>query len=472
MKGYAPEEIIGRHFSVFYTPEARERGRPGHVLHTAANEGKFTEEGWRVRKDGTRFWASVVLTSLKTKDGQLRGFLKITRDLTDRHKLELADQQKNEFLATLSHEFRTHLNAILGWVALMGESQNDRALISEGLQVLQRNGETLAALVSGILEISRIITGALSLEFEEIDLKNFVEENVKTLQSEAQQKGLALDCFLEIPKQIGCRVWADKLSLQRILANIVSNSLKFTPEGGTVAVRLRKSQARAILTVKDTGIGMSPDFTSHAFERFAQAKRSNAGPHGLGLGLAICKHLVELHKGSISAESEGPGRGTTIKVELPLLASESPSSFEPSSQRDVLTKEAAMPDTRLKDIKVVAVDDDADTRSLLQAVLERSGAEATIVSSGQEALEEVRKTWPNVLICDLAMSPMDGYELLENVRGLRPSRGQLPAIAYTASARDEDRTRSRRVGFQAHLVKPVMANDLVTTIVGLVKPSS
>jgi CheY-like chemotaxis protein len=249
----------------------------------------------------------------------------------------------------------------------------------------------------------------------------------------------------------------------------LSNALKFTPNGGTVTVHLRKAQATAILPVKDTGVGMSPDFLPHAFERFAQATAITGERRGLGLGLAICKHLVELHNGSISAESEGLGRRTTLKVKLPLIASKSPLSFELPGEH-AFTEEVRVPDTRLKSIKVVAVDDDADTRELLRAILKRSSADATVVNSGQEALEAIKNVQPDVLICDLAMSQMDGYELLDNVRRLERQVGRLPSIAFTASARNEDRIRSRRAGFQVHLVKPVIADKLVTTIVKLVKP--
>ena len=474
IKGYAPEEIIGKHYSVFYTPEARERDRPGHILRTAAKAGRCADEGWRVRKNGSQFWASVVVTALRTQNGVLRGFLKITRDLTERRKIEalqIADRQKDKFLATLSHELRTHLNAMLGWVNLMRGSRNEETIISQGLDVLQRNTETLTELISRLLDVSRIATGTLTLNFEEVDLKQIVRSSVETLQAQAARKGIALNSLVEIPEEIDCRVWGDKVGLQQILANILSNALKFTPDGGAVTVRLRKAQAAATLVIKDTGIGMSSDFLPHAFEQFTQGKSSLGETRGLGLGLAICKHLVEQHNGSISAESEGPGRGTTITIKLPLIASKSPLSFEPS-QENRFTGEVGVPDNRLSSIKVVAADDDADTRELLKAILKRSSADATVVSSGEEALAAIKEVCPDVFICDLAMSQMDGYELLANVRRLEPEIGWLPSIAFTASALSEVQTRSRRAGFQAHLVKPIIPDELVTTIVKLVKPES
>jgi signal transduction histidine kinase len=231
---------------------------------------------------------------------------------------------------------------------------------------LQRNTETLTELISDLLDISKIAAGTLTLSFEAVDFKDIVSSSVETLRAQATEKGIALETFVEIPEEIGCTVLGDEVRLEQILANILSNALKFTPNGGAVTVHLRKAEATAILVVKDTGIGMPPDFIPHAFEQFTQAKSSTAENRGMGIGLAICKHLVELHNGSISAESEG----------------------------------------------------------------------------------------------------------LENVRHLELEVGWLPSIAFTASARNEDRVRSRRAGFQAHLVKPVIPHKLVTTIIKLVMPEA
>jgi CheY-like chemotaxis protein len=229
-----------------------------------------------------------------------------------------------------------------------------------------------------------------------------------------------------------------------------------------VTVRLRKVPASVIIEVKDTGKGISTKFLPHVFKRFSQDEASSAENRGLGLGLAICKHLVELHGGTIIAESEGLGRGATIKVELPGKAS----NYGPVDEH-LEERSFRMPDTRLKSIKVVAVDDNADSRELLKTILKRSSAEAVVVSSGEEALAAIKSFRPDVVVCDLAMPEMDGYELLENVRRLEPELAQVPAIAFTAAARNEDRARTRRAGFQAHLAKPVDPNKLITTILKL-----
>ena len=474
IKGYKAEEIVGKHFSVFYPEEALQRRWPAQVLEIAAKKGKFTEEGWRVRKDGTRFWGSVLITALRSQNGSLRGFLKITRDLSERRKFEAlqeADVQKDKFLAILSHDLRTPLAAILGWANLMRELPEDKAILSQGLEVVQRNAAALTELVADLLDISKIASGTLTTNFEEVELRQVVSSSVQALAVQAANKGIVLKSVVEVPEEMTCRVWGDEVRLQQISANILSNALKFTPEGGSVTVHLRKAQAMAILVVQDTGMGISPALLPHIFERFVQAESSPERNQGMGLGLAICRHLVALHGGSICAESDGPGCGATFTVKLPLMESKSSLSFERFKECP-FTEEKGMADSRLESIKVVAADDDADTRGLLKAILERSGADTTVVSSGQEALEAIKNLRPDILVCDLAMPKMDGYELLKNVRGLAQQVGWLPSIAFTASARSEDRARSRRAGFQAHIAKPVNSNELVTTIIEIVRPDA
>jgi signal transduction histidine kinase/ActR/RegA family two-component response regulator len=383
-----------------------------------------------------------------------------------RLEAEAADRAKDHFLATLSHELRTPLNAILGWTHIMRNARNDESLIGQGLDVLQRNTNTLIELISDLLDTSRIVAGTLTLDFQDVDLKQVVKAGLETFRLQATGKGISLEGLVEVPEQVSCRVRGDEARLHQILANLLNNALKFTPSGGTVTVQLRKVEANAIIVVKDTGRGISPEFLPHIFKRFSQYATGEVENRGLGLGLAICKHLVGLHSGSIIAESEGLGRGAIIKVVLPTIASNYGSVDEPPEKR-AFWKEEWTSDTRLKGIKVVAVDDNADSRELVKAILERSSAEAAVVGSGQEALAAIKSFHPDVLICDLAMPAMDGYELLENVRRLEPELGQMPAIAFTAAARNEDRARTRQAGFQAHLAKPVDPDKLITTILEL-----
>jgi signal transduction histidine kinase/ActR/RegA family two-component response regulator len=385
-----------------------------------------------------------------------------------RLKAEAADRAKDQFLAMLAHELRTPLNAILGWTYLMKEKPNDEVLMVQGLEVLQRNTDTLVELISDLLDSAQIVAGMLTLDLREVDLKHIVKTSVETLRLEAAGKGVVLESLVEIPPETECRIWGDEARLHQILANLLNNALKFTPGGGSVSVQLRKTQATAIIVVKDTGKGISPEFLPHIFERFSRDGSNSVENRGLGLGLAICKHLVELHGGSISAESEGRGRGAMIKVELPAMTASHSLSVEHIGPRGV-AKEEKMSDTRLKSIKVIGVDDNADSRELLKAILQHSSAEAVVVSSGKEALAAIRNVHPDILISDLAMPEMDGYELLEKVRSLEPELAQLPVIAFTAAARHEDRTLTRLAGFQAHLAKPVDPDELVRTILELAR---
>jgi signal transduction histidine kinase/ActR/RegA family two-component response regulator len=372
---------------------------------------------------------------------------------------EASDRAKDQFLAMVAHELRTPLNAIVGWTYLMRETPNDQTLMAQGLEVLQRNTGTLVELISDLLDTSRIVAGNLTLDFKDVDLKQIVTTSIETLRPEAAEKGIALESLVEIPQEISCRIWGDEARLRQILSNLLTNALKFTPGGGSVSVQLRKAQAKAMIVVKDTGKGISQEFLPHIFERFS---RDGAQNPGLGLGLAICRHLVELHGGSISAESEGPGRGALIKVELPTMTTNSAPDPEHTGAEE-------KPDTRLQSIRVVGVDDNADSRELLKAILQHSSAEASVVGSGQEALEAIRNVHPDVLICDLAMPEMDGYELLEKIRSLEPHIAQLPVIAFTAAAREKDRVWTRLAGFQAHLTKPIDPDELVRTILELAR---
>jgi signal transduction histidine kinase/CheY-like chemotaxis protein len=399
---------------------------------------------------------------------QLRDLLESQRSVSlelqsARLEAEAASRAKDHFLATLSHELRTPLNAISGWTYLMRNSPKDETLVAQGFDVLQRNTNSLIELISDLLDTSRIVAGTLTMQFKEVDLKHVVRASVETFRVQAAEKRIAVATLVEIPEVVPCTVLGDEARLHQILGNLLGNSLKFTPAEGSMTVKLRKTRTNAIIVVKDTGRGISPEFLPHIFERFSQDGASSRENGGMGLGLAICKHLVELHGGSISAESAGPGRGAMIKVKLRTIASKSDPSSEELAQRD-FKKEEWIPDNKLRDIKVVAVDDNADARKLLKVILERSSAETVIVSSGQEALEAIRNLHPDVLLCDLAMPEMNGYEVLENVRRREPELGWLPVIAFTAAARDEDRAATRLAGFQAHLAKPIEPEALVRTI--------
>jgi signal transduction histidine kinase/ActR/RegA family two-component response regulator len=412
--------------------------------------------------------ALCVALQSRRRQYQLRDLLESQRSVglelqSARLEAEAANRAKDHFLATLSHELRTPLNAISGWTYLMRNSRKDETLVAQGLDVLQRNTNSLIELISDLLDTSRIVAGTLTMEFKEVDLKQIVRASVETLRLQAAEKRIAVATLVEIPEASSCTVLGDEARLHQILGNLLGNSLKFTPAEGSVTVQPRKTRTNAIIVLKDTGKGISPEFLPRIFERFSQDGAGSRENGGMGLGLAICKHLVELHGGSISAESAGLGRGAMMKVKLRIIASKSDPSADLPATR-AFKKEEGFPDTRLRDIKIVAVDDNPDARELLKVILERSSAKAVVVSSGQEAIEAIKDLHPDVLLCDLAMPAMGGYEVLENVRRLEPEFGWLPVIAFTAAARDEDRIATRLAGFQAHLAKPIEPETLVRTV--------
>jgi signal transduction histidine kinase/CheY-like chemotaxis protein len=455
---------------VFLTHPSQPTGVTGQRARVLNLRGAVTVLERPMRPSALLGALRVALQS-RVRQYQLRDLLESQRSVglelqRARLEAEAASRAKDHFLATLSHELRTPLNAISGWIYLMRNARQDETLVAQGLDVLQRNTNTLIELISDLLDTSRIVAGTLTMEFKEVDLKQVVRASVETLRVQAAEKGIAVATLVEIPEALSCMVLGDEARLHQILGNLLANSLKFTPGGGSVIVQLRKTRASAIIVVKDTGKGISSEFLPHIFKRFSQDGTSSREKGGLGLGLAICKHLVELHGGSISAKSAGPGRGAVIKVKLRTIESKS----DPSGKRSIkraFKKEEQMPDIRLEGIKVVAVDDNADARELLKVILERSQAQTAVVSSGQAALEAIKDLHPDVLICDLAMPEMDGYEVLENVRRLEPELGHLPVIAFTAAARDEDRAATRLAGFQAHLAKPIEPDELIRTVLQL-----
>jgi PAS domain S-box-containing protein len=493
IKGYAARDIIGQHFSVFYPQDARESGWPEHELQVAAEKGSFVDTGWRVRKDGTTFWANVTITALRDDAGRLIGYAKLTRDLTETKRteaIELANQQreemldaersarmaaqratrvKDEFLATLSHELRTPLSAILGWTQLLlkGESPRGPDEQKRAIEVIDRNARAQVQLIDDLLDLSRIMTGKLRLELHQISFASVVEAAVDSAQPSADAKGIRLKAMLGASQDI---VSADGARLQQVVWNLLTNAIKFTPKGGQVHVLLQRVNSHLELSVSDTGIGIPPNYLPHVFDRFSQKDSSTTRAFGgLGLGLAICKQLVELHGGSITAASQGEGKGATFSVQLPLsimqLQDESSPRIHPTTETqpgEILS----LP--RLDGVHVFSVDDEPDARELLRTVLEDQGAKVTSFGSAHEALTALKTTKPTVLICDVGMPKTDGYQLIRTVRAEESRSERIPALALTAFARAEDRKRSLLAGYQAHLAKPFDVGELILVVADLV----
>ncbi len=494
IKGYEAGEIIGKHFSIFYPEDARESGWPDHELHVAAEAGKFIDTGWRLRKDGTMFWANVTITALRDDTGRLIGFAKLTRDLTEakrieamenanRQRDELLDAERNarmtaqratrlkdEFLATLSHELRTPLSAILGWtqVLLRPDSSKGPDERKRAIEVIDRNARAQVKLIDDLLDLSRVMTGKLRLDLHQVSFASVVEAAVDSARPSAEVKGIRLKAILGSSGQD--IVSADSARLQQIVWNLLTNAIKFTPKGGQVQVLLQRVNSHLELSVSDTGIGIPANYLPHVFDRFSQKDGSTTRAFGgLGLGLAICKQLVELHGGSIKAASQGEGKGATFSVQLPLSIVQLDDQSAPRVHPTAETQPGEMLSLpRLEGVHVFAVDDEPDARDLLRTVLEDQGAKVTSFASAEDALAALKTAKPTVLVCDIGMPKMDGYQLIRILRAEESRRERIPALALTAFARAEDRKRSLVAGYQAHLAKPFDVGELVLVVADLV----
>jgi len=376
---------------------------------------------------------------------------------------EKANRAKDEFLATLSHELRTPLTPILGWTVMLRSGTLDQPSILRGLEVIERNVRAQTQLIGDLLDVSRIITGKLRLDVRPIVIVPVIEAGVEAVRPSAEAKGIALG--VEVPPDVPT-ITGDPDRLQQVVWNLVSNAVKFTPQGGRIEVRLRREPSCLTLSVADDGKGIEPEFLPHVFERFRQADSTSTRAHGgLGLGLAIVRHLVELHGGTVQAESRGPGEGSTFTVRLPLAAPVD----APASPRAVPAGgETPAAEVRLDGVKVMVVEDETDVRDFLRVSLVQYGADVSTFATSAEALQAVEEERPDVLVSDIGMPDEDGYAFIRRVRALGPERGgQVPAAALTAYAKGEDGHRVLSAGFQVHLPKPVQPSELATVVATL-----
>jgi signal transduction histidine kinase/ActR/RegA family two-component response regulator len=380
-----------------------------------------------------------------------------------RAEVEAANRAKDEFLAVLSHELRTPLQPILGWVKVLRQQRLDDRTTGRALETIERNARTQAQIIEDLLDISRIIAGKLHVELRPMSLVPAVEGAVEAVRAAAEGKGIRMTTELD---RSGVEINGDAHRIQQVVWNLVSNAVAFTPEGGRVHVILHQEPGRAVIVVRDSGRGIPRSFLPHMFERFRQADSTSTRRHGgLGLGLAIVRHLVELHHGSVKAESEGEGRGATFSVTLPLLERETGTVLEPAGTH---VEVAAGTGPLLEGLRVLVVDDDADTCELLTTVLGYYGAEVTAAQSVGDALAVVERSWPEVLVSDIAMPGEDGYSLVRRLRSLERERGRrLPALALTAHARASDTEQAYLAGFEAHVAKPVEPAELAQVIARL-----
>jgi PAS domain S-box-containing protein len=384
-----------------------------------------------------------------------------------RSEAERANRLKDEFLATISHELRNPLNAILGWAHMMRLGKLTPANAERAVETIYRNAKSQAQLVADLLDVSRIISGKLRLDVRTVDLISIVSAAIDSVRPAVDAKGIQLQTILD-PETGPISGDADRL--QQIVWNLLTNAVKFTPKGGRIQVKVQPIDSHAEIVVSDSGVGISKEFLPYVFDRFRQADASTTRIHGgLGLGLSIVRQLVDLHGGSASVHSEGEGKGATFTISLPFVGvtgdEKEPEPAQPA-QDDTDIPFDGLPS--LQGLRVLVVDDEADTRELICEVLKECGSEVITSCSVVEALEALEQHKPDILISDLGMPDEDGYSLISKIRALPVERGgQIPAAALTAYARTEDRMRVLRAGFQFHLPKPVDSAELVTVVASL-----
>lgn len=486
--GLSLQQSLGEAWLQSVHPEDRAQVKTDWLNWTLANREYSSE--FRVQTpDGILRQVHVRTSPMLSAQGELLGHVGTLEDITNRKlaeeartqvireqaariEAEAANRMKDEFLATLSHELRTPLNSVLGWARLLRTRSFDEATIARALETIERNAQAQAQMIEDILDVSRIIRGKLQLNLRPITLIPVIEAAIEAVRPAAEAKSLQLESCLDPSLE---RVIGDPDRLQQIVWNLLTNAIKFTPEEGTIEVRSFQVGSRVHIQVKDTGIGIQAEFIPFVFDRFRQADSTTTRSHGgLGLGLAIVRHLVELHHGKIYVESEGEGKGATFTVEL-LLSNNPPSTLSRLKQRIVMTEDEASSSeiadessNTLSGLQILLVDDEPDVRELLTTVMEGSGAEVIATSSVQEALKVLEQMQPDVLVSDIAMPQEDGYMLIRQVRERETRQGGcLPALALTAYVGEEDCQQAILSGFHRHMPKPVDTTELVMTVANL-----
>jgi signal transduction histidine kinase/ActR/RegA family two-component response regulator len=394
------------------------------------------------------------------------------RDLLLREQIlrvesETANRIKDEFLATVSHELRTPLNAILGWATLMRRDMVNEATMAHAIEVIERNAKAQAQLIEDLLDVSRMISGKLRLNAKPIELILIIKAAIDSIQPAAEAKGVHLEMLLDVKPD---RISGDANRLQQVVWNLLSNAVKFTPKGGRVQIKLEHVASHARVIVSDTGAGINPAFLPHVFEPFRQADGTTTkGQGGLGLGLAIAHQLVEMHGGTLSAASEGEGRGASFTMSVPVAAVRTTAPEDVDSMASAALQSKSFAPPAISGLKILAVDDEGDSRDMIRAVLEENGARVMTAGSTKEALEALPGWNPDVLICDIGMPGEDGYALIKRLRETEAKHGKnTPAIALTGYARIEDRMRAISAGFQVFIAKPIEANELTAIVASVI----
>jgi len=484
IKGYAPEEIIGQHFSKFYPEVDVLAGKPAWELEEAQRNGSVEDEGWRIRKDGTQFWANVVITAIHDDKGELRGFTKVTRDVTEKKRAEEvyralleqrearltaeeerrraevsyiaaqeANRAKDEFLMTLSHELRTPMTAILGWSRLLPILSPTDDSFPEAVASIARSAQLQARLIDDVLDVSRIVSGKMRLALENFDVTNVIMAAIDSVRPSAQAKSITI--LTQFDPNLGSII-ADPTRIQQIIWNLLANAVKFTPTNGLVEITARRTASRMQVEVRDSGEGIDSQLLPHIFEPFRQAENSTTRSHGgLGLGLSIVRYIAEAHGGIVTATSEGKGHGALFTVMLPIRAV----AIEPGEAH---TPAGSLFGRRLAEVTILLVDDDRDARHLVHAILQAAGADVIAVESAELALASLSTRRPDLIVSDIAMSEMDGFALAREIRR-RPELAGVKIVALSAFPAPK---KGADLGdFDAYLTKPIEPAELVDAIV-------
>lgn len=451
IKGYEAGEIVGKHFSTFYTPEDKAARKPELELAAAREHGRVEDEGWRVRKDGTLFWANVVVTAIHGPDGELRGFAKVTRDMSERRRLaelESSSRRMNEFLAMLAHELRNPLAPIRNAVTIMQLETLTSPVLRNCRDVIDRQLTHVTRLVDDLLDVGRLTTGKIKLRRELVRISEVVTRSIET----ARPLITARRHHLQVEQQDdSLYVNGDSTRLTQVLQNLLVNAAKYTPEGGNIVLRVAVSGNFVNISVADNGRGLAPENLERIFELFMQAETGGSSPSesGLGIGLTLARSLVEMHGGSLHATSPGLGQGSTFSVRLPATHAEQQQDIEDATQE----AEAGM--------RVLVVDDNRDSADSATDVLRLLGNQAKTAYDGTTGLDMARRFRPHVVLLDLAMPGLDGFE----ARKLFRENGvEAFFVAMTGYGNEEDKRRTRAAGFDGHLTKPVELDALISIL--------
>ncbi|POR52325.1 PAS/PAC sensor hybrid histidine kinase [Paraburkholderia eburnea] len=455
LKGYRPAEIIGQHFSVFYPPDDIAAGAPERELRHAADLGRCVHEGWRVRKDGSMFWANVTLTAIHDAHGRLTGFAKVTRDMTESRRtdeLEHSSEQMKQFLAMLAHELRNPLAPVRNAVATMRLMSAQSPEVERARELIDRQIVHLTRLVDDLLDVGRITSGKIELREAPLDLCEVVKDALEAVEPFTAARGQRVETVVPASRLL---MTGDHTRLVQVLQNLLHNASKFSPDHSRIAVEVQEAGRGVLIQVRDEGRGLRPETFESIFGLFSQ-DRSMPGPseNGLGIGLMLCRSLVELHGGTISAASDGPGAGSTFTIRLPLARTSNAAQVDLTEGlistvgQPVLTHDGSLP------LRVLVVDDNRDSADSLAMLLELKGHDVRVAYSAAQAREWAERFTPDAALIDIAMPEIDGYAALRDLRTLEALAHTVFA-AMTGFGQAADIELTRAAGFEMHLVKPV-----------------